>query len=522
MRILAVRAGAISSCLVDRSLKINQHQEEPSQGVRDPARLHTSVISWAHRWRWFGATIVIIAGLVGCTVGPDYKRPDVVAPADWRNESEQRESIANLAWWQLFEDRVLQELIAAATGANRDIQLAVARLLESRAQLGIARAAEFPQISAGASYANERPFSANSFFLQHFPGATPAGNDVRTNLDLTFELDLWGRLRRATEAARAELLASEETVRGVMTTLVADVAQTYFDLLELDREVAIARDTLEARQASLDLQRLRFERGLSTDLDVQRAAAEVSLATAIVPDLERGITQTENALNVLLGRNPGPVPRGTVLDGQRMPPEVPAGLPSELLERRPDVRQAEQKLIAANARIGEAKAEFFPQISLTGMFGVESVSLSNLFTGPSRVWQGGPTMTIPLFTAGRITGNIKAQEAREQQALIQYQHAIEQAFREVEDALVFHRKAREMRAARESRAGQLQRALFLANLRYTRGLANYLDVLDAERQLFSAQIDLAATTRDQLKAVVQLYKALGGGWESQPPIGKAP
>jgi outer membrane protein, multidrug efflux system len=467
--------------------------------------------------RWLAAVLAVVAVLAGCTVGPDYKRPEVVVPTNWRNGSV-GESIANLGWWQLFEDSTLQELIGTAMVANRDLQLAAARVLEARAQLGIARASQFPQLSAGSSYANERPYSANSFFLKSFPGhiAPPTGNDLQANFDLTFELDLWGRLRRATEAARADLLASEENARAVITTLVSDVAQTYFDLLELDRELAISLRTLETRRASLDLQRRRAEKGLSTQLDVERAAAEVSVAESTVPDLERRIAQTEDALNLLLGRNPGPVARGTTLDNERLPPEVPAGLPSELLERRPEIRQAEQNLIAANARIGEAKAEFFPKISLTGMFGVESVSLSSLFTGASRVWSAGPTMTLPLFTAGRIESNVKAQEAREQQALVQYQHAIQQAFRDVEDALVFHRKVREIRVARARRVGELERALFLANLRYTRGLATYLDVLDAERQLFSAELDLAATTGDQLKSVVQVYKALGGGWEAQP------
>jgi multidrug efflux system outer membrane protein len=462
-----------------------------------------------------------MGAFAGCIVGPDYKRPDVVVPGDWRNGSEQRESIANLGWWQLFEDPTLQELIGAALVANRDVQVAVARVLQARAQLGIARAAQFPQINAGASYAYERPYSQNSFFIRDFPGAkAPTGNDIQNNIDLTFELDLWGRLRRATEEARAELLANEENGRAVVVTLVADVAQTYFDLLELDREVAIARETLETRRASLDLQRLRAKQGISTELDVQRVAADVSQAESTVPDLERRITQTENALNVLLGRNPGPVTRGITLVDQRLTPQVPAGLPSGLLERRPDIRQAEQNLIAANARIGQAKAEFFPQISLTGMFGVESVSLSSLFNGPSRAWNVGPTMTVPLFTAGRISSNVKAQEARQQQAVALYQQTIQQAFREVEDALVFHRKVQEIRLARERRASELERALFLANLRYTRGLATYLDVLDADRQLFNAQLDLAATIRDQLTAVVQLYKALGGGWESQPSPGK--
>ena len=460
--------------------------------------------------------------LPGCLAGPDYHRPDVVVPADWRTGPEQGNSLADLAWWDVFDDPSLQELIRDAFGANRDVQVAVARVFEARAQLGVARAALFPLVDAGASYYYTRPYSQNSFFLESFPpGApVPTGNDLQASVDLTFELDLWGRLRRATEAARAELLASEDKWRAVLITLVADVARAYFDLLELDRELEIARRTLQTREASLDLQRRRAERGLSTQLDVQRAAAEVAVAAATVPDLERRIAQTENGLNVLLGRNPGPVQRGAPLDAQRVPPEVPAGLPSALLERRPDIRQAEQNMIAANARIGEAKAAFFPRVSLTGMFGVESVSLSNLFTGPSRVWQAGPTLTVPLFTAGRISNTVRANEARQQQALAQYLQTIERAFREVDDALVFHRKVREIRAEQERRVAATRQALFLANLRYERGLATYLDVLDQERQLFRAELELASTTRDQLTAVVQVYKALGGGWESPAALEK--
>jgi len=300
------------------------------------------------------------------------------------------------------------------------------------------------------------------------------------------------------------------------------VARTHFDLLELDDELEIARRTLQTRQASLEFQRRRFGQGLSTQLDVERAEAEVAVAASTVPDLERRIVQTENGLSVLLGRNPGPIARGTPLDGQRLPPEVPAGLPSALLERRPDIRQAEQTLVAANARIGKAKAEYFPKISLTGMLGVESVSLSDLFTGGSRFWSIGPTMTVPLFTAGRTSNTVKGFEARQQQAATQYLQTIQQAFREVEDALIFHRKVREIRTERERRVAATRRALSLATLRYERGLSTQLDVLDAQRQLFSAELELASTTRDQFAAVIQLYKALGGGWQSQPPAGHSP
>ncbi len=469
------------------------------------------------RSRRLGTLLVIVGWLAGCAVGPDYKRPEILAPTDWRNGPEGRDSLGDLGWWELFKDPALHELISAAVVANLDLQVAVARVLDSRAQLGVARAAQFPQVNASGSYQYTRPFSKNSPMLQG--GEIFTGDDWQAGMDLTFELDLWGRLRRGTEAARAELLASEETQRVVLMTLVADVARTHFDLLELDDELEIARRTLQTRQASLELQRRRFGQGLSTQLDVDRAEAEVAVAAATVPDLERRIAQTENGLSVLLGRNPGPIARGTPLDGQRLSPEVPAGLPSSLLERRPDIRQAEQTLVAANARIGMAKAEYFPKISLTGMLGVESVSLSDLFTGGSRFWSIGPTMTVPLFTAGRTSNTVKGFEARQQQAATQYLQTIQQAFREVEDALVFHRKVREIRTERERRVAATRRALSLATLRYERGLATQLDVLDAQRQLFSAELDLASITRDQLTAVVQLYKAVGGGWQSQPPAG---
>ena len=476
-----------------------------------------------HARRRLACVVVLVCAVLGCAVGPDYKRPAVPAPATWRTPVDGTGSLADLGWWEVFQDRVLQELIRTALEENKDLRVAVARVAEARAQLGVARAAQLPEVDGSASYTNQR-FSEKSFPVDILPGISgvnPVADFHRTGLDMSFELDLWGRLRRATEAARADLLASEENRRTVVTTLLGDVAQTYFDLLELDREAEIDRRTLESRQASLDLERQRFEAGVASELDVRRAEQELATAAATVPDVERRLAQTENRLSILLGHNPGPIPRGTALDGQLVPPTVPAGLPSELLERRPDVRQAEERLVAANARIGEAKAAFFPRVSLTGMFGLESASLSDLFTGPARVWQAGPTVTIPIFNAGRIASNLRATEAQEQQALIQYQQTIQQAFRDVEDALVFHRKAREIRAQRELRVVAAQRALALANLRYTNGLAGYLDVLDAERQLFAAEVDLASTTRDQLTAVVQVYKALGGGWERQPSAGAA-
>jgi len=465
------------------------------------------------------ALVVVIAGaLAGCaSVGPDYKRPAIATTPQWHTPSEGAGSVADLEWWQLFQDPVLRGLIETALEENKDLRLAVARVAEARAQLAVTRAAQFPQVDGQGSYTNQR-FSQKSFpfaAIGSFPGASVPQDFYRTSVDLTFELDLWGRLRRGTEAARGDLLASAENARTVLTTLISDVAQSYFDLLELDREADVDRRTLASRQASLELVRRRFEEGLTNELDVRRAEQELATAAVAVPGVERRIAETGNRLSVLLGRNPGPIPRGGVLDAQTAPPQVPAGLPSMLLERRPDIRQAEQQLISANAHIGEAKAAFFPRISLTGMFGVESASLSELFTGPSRAWQVGPTITLPIFHAGQLLGNLHAAEARQQQALIQYQQTIQQAFREVEDALVFRAKASEIRTQQAVRVQAAQRAVDIANLRYTNGLGTYLDVLDAQRQLFTAEIDLAGITRDQLTAVVQVYKALGGGWEVQ-------
>ncbi len=461
---------------------------------------------------WPVLLLELLWGVAGCTVGPDYKRPEILTPTEWRDPNEGAGSPADLRWWQLFQDPVLQELIRTAFEENKDLRIAVARVAEARAQLAATRAYLFPQIDAEGSYTNQR-FSQKSFPVNALPGSSsidPQQDFYRTSLDLSFELDLWGRLRRSTEAARADLLASVENQATVLTTLIGDVAQTYFDLLELDREADVDRRTLESRRASLDLVRRRQTAGLSSELDVLRAEGELKVAAAAVPDVERRIAQTENGLSVLLGHNPGPVRPGPLLGDQTMPPDLPTGLPSDLLERRPDIRAAEKRLTAANARIGAAKAEFFPRISLTGSFGVESVALSDLFTGPARAWQAGPTISWPIFQGGRILSNLRLTQAREQQAVIQYGQAVQQAFREVNDALVFHRKTQSIRQEREQRVVAAQKTMTLATLRYQNGLAGYLDVLDAQRQLLAAELDLASTTRDQLTSVVQVYKALGG------------
>jgi len=463
---------------------------------------------------------VALSGLLlaaACTVGPEYRPPAVPIPA-WRSAPPMEASLADLAWWELFRDSALRDLIQAALAANGDLRVAVARVAEARALAAGARAAQFPQLSGSLSYANQR------YSGHRFP-PIPAGLDLQTDdylghFDLTFELDLWGRLRRATEAARADLLTSEENRSTVVMTLVSDVAATYFSLLALDREAEIAARTLDSRRTSLELVRHRFEEGLTSELDVRRAEGELAAAAAIVPEVESRQAQAENRLSILVGQNPGPVSRGAPLDMQRLPPAVPAGLPAALLERRPDLQAAASHLAATTARIGEARAAFFPQITLTGLFGVESIDLAHAVSPSSRIWQVGPGLTVPIFNAGRLQANLNATEAREQQALAQYEQAVRQAFQDVEDALAVHQAVGRIRQERERQFVAAGAALQLAELRYENGLIGYLDVLDAQRQLFIAETNLAAIIGDQLIAVVRLYKALGGGWNGSAPDGK--
>ncbi len=459
------------------------------------------------------APLALTLVLVGCAVGPDYQRAAVPAPEAWREEPPALDpaSLADLAWWELFQDEELRRLVQTAIEANKDLRIAVTRVDQARAVLGVTRSVQFPEINGGASATTNR-FSDN---------VPPRGQGGQTDLfsatvDLAWDIDLWGRLRRATEAARAELLASEEARQAVVMTLISDVAGAYLRIRQLDMELETTRRNVASRQGSLQLVRDRFDAGLTSALDLRQAEAELASTAALIPDLERQAAQTENQLSILLGRNPGSISRGQPLTGQTFPPVVPAGLPSALLERRPDIRQAEDGLVAANARIGVAKAAFFPQVSLTGFFGVESVALSDLFTGPSRIWQFGPTVTVPIFNAGRNRANLALTEAQQREALIRYEQAIQQAFREVEDALVAHRKAREALIEQQAAVRASREALTIAEFRYTSGLTSYLDVLDAQRSLLGSEVAESRTLLVQLVAVVQLYRALGGGWDVTP------
>ena len=403
-------------------------------------------------------------------------------------------------------------MIRTALAQNYDLREAVARVNAARANLGVTRADQFPNITAGADLTTLRNSSSGSFPIPGSVGRDRTFGGAVLNL-LSFEVDLWGRLRRATEAARADLLAAEENRKAVITTLVGDVATAYFDLLELDTELEIAKRTLATREESLRLINVRQQGGVATLLDVRQAEQLVYGAAQTIPDIERLIEQRENQISLLLAKNPGAVMRGRRLTEQQQPPSVQPGLPSSLLERRPDIRAAEQNLIAANAIIGVAKAAYFPRISLTGFLGFESNQLSSLFTGPVRVWQFVPQVTQPIFTAGRIKSNVRLARAQQQIALVHYEKTIQTAFREVSDALVEYRKVKEIHAQQELLVTTLQDRSRLAYLRYRGGVDTQLNALDADRDLFNAELSLALTRRNELLALVQLYKALGGGWQ---------
>ena len=431
--------------------------------------------------------------LTACTVGPNYQRPVVAVPDAWRQTS--ATAPVSLEWWEQFQDPELRELIREALETSHDLRIAVARVDQARAIAGITRSDQFPQIGVGAAASKNR-------HSDHYIAAA----------DLSFEVDLWGRLRRANEAARAELLATEEARNVVQMTLVSDVATAYLALRQLDLELETTRRNVASRRDSLRIVRDRFEAGLTSALDMHQAEAGLAGTAARVPDLERLIVQTENQLSILVGRPPRDIAR-TPLTAQVSIPEVPAGLPSDLLERRPDIRLAEAALVAANARIGVARAEYFPRISLTGLLGFESSDLSDLFKSPSRIWSYGAGLAQPVFNAGRLRNNVDFAEASHREALISYERAVYQSFRDVEDALVAHRKAREALVEQSAAVRASREALSVAESRYTSGLTSYLDVLDAQRTLLAAEVEESRTLLTQLVALVQLYRALGGGWE---------
>jgi outer membrane protein, multidrug efflux system len=448
-------------------------------------------------------------------VGPKYQRPQVPTPGAFRADPAPQpdaQTLADLKWFDVFKDQKLQDLIRDALTNNYDLREAVARIDAARANLGITRSEQFPTIIASGDTINQRQSRSSTFDLPEPIKRDRSFGSILLNL-LTFEIDIWGRLRKQTAAARYDLLATEEARRAIITTLISDVATAYFSLREFDFELDISQRTLVSREESLRLIQLRQQRGVATMLEVRQAEELVYDAKEVIPALEQSIQQTENFLSFLTGRNPSAIERGLSLTEQQMPPAVPAGLPSDLIERRPDIRSAENSLIAANARIAVAKAEYFPRISLTSFLGYESGQLTSLFSGSRNIWNLAGEFTQPIFTGGRLKSNVRFTQAQRDFLLTDYQKTIQAAFREVSDSLIAYQKIREVRTQRALLVETLRDRSRLSYLRYTGGVATLLDALDADRELFEAERSLALARRDELLSVVQLYKALGGGWQ---------
>lgn len=465
-------------------------------------------------FRSFVALLPLVAALFGgCTVGPNYHRPAVNVPTEFRGlpEDQTRKadatSIGDEKWWNVFQDNELQGLLRTALQNNYDVRIAAARVAEARAQLGITRADQFPSLNGGAGIAAQ-----GNPKLGPIPGYELTQGQV--NVSASWILDFWGRYRRATEEQRARLLSQEWAQQAVIASLVANVASSYFQLRALDLQLEISKRTLASRQDSLKLTTLLTEHGIDTMLDQRQAEQLVYTASAQVPDLERQIEQQENAISILLGNNPGSIPRGLKLTEQPHAPEVPAGLPSSLLERRPDVREAEQNLVAANAQIGVARAAYFPEISLTGSGGFESSALTNLFTGPQGIWSFGGSLVQPIFEGGRLKSNVRLAQATQQEMLLTYQQSIQGAFRDVSNALVAYRKNREFRVQEEKLTDSARDAAQLSEQRFNAGATDYLEVLTNETNYFADELTLAQAQFNELDALVQLYQALGGGWQA--------
>ncbi len=455
----------------------------------------------------------------GCALGPNYKRPSVPVPPSWRElPAAEANSLANTPWWEVFQDEKLAELVRIALAENKDLKIAVERVEEARARYGFTKADLFPKVDLSANAGRLR-FNAGS--LLHTPEGEAGSEATETSIysasaDLSWEIDFLGRLRRATEAQKALFLGTEQARRSAVLTLVSDVARAYLELRALDRELEVSRRTITSRQESVQLAKDRFEGGLTPEMDMRQAEAELHRIEAITFDLERAIAAKENELSVLLGRNPGAITRGLALEEQKVPAAVPAGLPSDLLERRPDIREAEQRLAASTANIGAAKALMFPRISLTASYGYSSTEFDTLFDGPSKAWNLVGNLLQPIFNAGKNKRRVEISESQQRQSLYEYERTILQAFRETDDALMAYRKTGEQRTAQSLRVAADRKVLELAELRYRGGVAAYLEVLDAQRSLFGSEMDEADTIGAHLTSLVRLYKALGGGWPGAP------
>jgi multidrug efflux system outer membrane protein len=473
--------------------------------------------------------LVAIAGLAGCTVGPNYKRPAVDVPLAYRAATTEAsagdhppagpsspqsaataptpvQSFGDEKWWDVFQDRELQNLIRTALKNNYDVRIAATRVLEAQAQLGITRADQFPTLGVGGNITSQQNPKVGPI-----PGYEVTLGQVSASA--AYNIDFWGKYRRATEAARATLLANEWAQKEVMATLVANVATAYFQLRQFDLELEISQRTLASRKDSLQLTQTLEQHGFDSLLDVRQSEQLVYTASSEVPDLQRQIAQQENAISILLGNNPGDIPRGLKLTEQPHAPEVPAGLPSSLLERRPDIHEAEQNLISANANIGVARAAFFPQISLTATAGYESAALTDLFTGPAGLWTMAASLSQPIFEGGRLKSNLRLSEAQREQMTLTYQQSIQGAFRDVSNALIAYRKYQEFRAQQQHLLESAQDAAKLSEGRFKSGTTDYLEVLTNETNAFTAELSLAQAQGNELIAFVQLYQALGGGWQ---------
>jgi len=451
------------------------------------------------------AFVVLLLSLGSCAVGPDYERPEIDTPDDYREQIDQGATLANASWWNVFQDAELNRLITVALDESKDLAIAAARVEEARARAGFVRGDFYPQVGIGI--AGQRGNTAEIFLPD-----SGIQNNFSLRANLAWEIDLFGRIRRSSEAARADLLASEYVRRTVYVALIADVANTYFLVRDLDARLQIATRTLATRRDSTNLIRARFEKGVTPMLDVNQAEIEEAEAAADLASFERQLVQAENLLSILLGRNPGNITRGDALTDQVFPPAVPAGLPSELLQRRPDVLAAEQQLAAQVARIGVAQALRFPQLSLTGSAGLASNDLSELIDSDASIWNLGANLLQPLFTGGKNKQRVEIEKARAEQLLKQYELTVLQSFREVEDALVAIRTYRDEGRAREMQTRAATNAAMLSRARYNGGVTSFLEVLDTERSLFQAELATSEVRRSRLEAVVSLYKALGGGW----------
>lgn len=468
--------------------------------------------------------LIVVASLLlaaGCRLGPNYQRPPVTTPPTWREVPvAEAESLANTPWWGVFDDPQLQELIRIALDENKDLKIAVERIEEARARYGFAKADYWPMVDASAT-AGKLRFNAGS--LVHTPEGDQGGSGDGTETEIyslgvnvSWELDFFGRIRRTTEAQQALFLGTQEARRAAVLALVADVARAYFELRDFDRRLAISRRTIESRREYVQLAKDRFEGGITPEIDFRQAEAELKRVETVVSDLERRIALKENEISVLLGRNPGEVLRGRAVDEQKLPAAVPAGLPSELLDRRPDLREAEQSLAASTANIGAAKALLFPRIALTGSYGYTSTELDDLFDGSSKSWNILGNLLQPIFQGGKNRRRVEVTESQQRQALYAYERTVLQAFRETEDALVSYRKTGESRVSQAERVKAERKVLELAELRYRGGVADYLEVLDAQRSLFDAELNETESIGSNLVSLVQLYKALGGGWPQAP------